>query len=178
MVRARAGSGRTGLRRRALKPVDVPSFEDKPNWFSHVAEECRAIRERAVLIDQTSFAKFEITGAGTEAALQRIAANDLSGPPGKAVYTQLCNEKGGIEADVTLVHVGPDHFYLITGSGFGVRDSGWVAKHLPSIGADPRRHECAGGHQYLRAAFAGYPAIGDGCGYFQCGVSVFRGAPD
>ncbi|HUQ37863.1 MAG TPA: FAD-dependent oxidoreductase [Aestuariivirga sp.] len=115
-----------------VKPVDVPSFEDKPNWFSHVAEECRAIRERAVLIDQTSFAKFEISGAGTEAALQRIAANDLSGPPGKAVYSQLCNEKGGIEADVTLVHVGPEHFYLITGSGFGVRDSGWVTKHLPS----------------------------------------------
>ena len=114
-----------------VKPVDVPSFEDKPNWFSHVAEECRAIRERAVLIDQTSFAKFEISGAGSEAALQRIAANDLSGPPGKAVYTQLCNEKGGIEADVTLLHVGSDHFYLITGSGFGVRDSGWVAKHLP-----------------------------------------------
>jgi 4-methylaminobutanoate oxidase (formaldehyde-forming) len=115
-----------------IKPVDVPSFEDMPNWFSHVAEECRAIRERAVLIDQTSFAKFEITGVGTEAALQRIAANDLSGPPGKAVYTQLCNEKGGIEADATLVHAGPDHFYLITGSSFGVRDSGWVAKHLPS----------------------------------------------
>ena len=114
-----------------VKPVDVPSFEEKPNWFSAVGVECRAIRERAVLIDQTSFAKFEISGAGTEAALQRIAANDLSGPPGKAVYTQLCNEKGGIEADVTLVHVGPDHFYLITGSGFGVRDSGWVARHLP-----------------------------------------------
>jgi len=114
-----------------VKPADVPSFEGKPNWFSTVGAECRAIRERAVLIDQTSFAKFEITGAGAEAALQRIAANDLSGPPGKAVYTQLCNEKGGIEADVTLVHVGPDHFYLITGSGFGVRDSGWVAKHLP-----------------------------------------------
>jgi glycine cleavage system aminomethyltransferase T/glycine/D-amino acid oxidase-like deaminating enzyme len=115
-----------------VEPVDVPSFEDKPNWFSAVGAECRAIRERAVVIDQTSFAKFEITGAGSETALQRIAANDLSGPPGKAVYTQLCNEKGGIEADVTLVHVGPDHFYLITGSGFGVRDSGWVAKHLPS----------------------------------------------
>jgi glycine cleavage system aminomethyltransferase T/glycine/D-amino acid oxidase-like deaminating enzyme len=114
-----------------VTPEDIPSFEDKPNWFSHVAAECRAIRERAVLIDQTSFAKFEITGAGTEAALQRIAANDLSGYPGMAIYTQLCNEKGGIEADVTLIHVGPNHFYLITGSGFGVRDSGWVAKHLP-----------------------------------------------
>ena len=115
-----------------VMPSDIPSFEEKPNWFSHVAEEHRAIRERAVLIDQTSFAKFEITGAGTEAALQRIAANDLSGSPGKAVYTQLCNEKGGIEADVTLVHAGIDHFYLVTGSGFGIRDSGWVAKHLPS----------------------------------------------
>jgi 4-methylaminobutanoate oxidase (formaldehyde-forming) len=115
-----------------VEAIDVPSFEDKPNWFLHVAEECRAIRERAVLIDQTSFAKFEISGAGTEAALLRIAANDLSGPPGKAIYTQLCNEKGGIEADVTLVHAAFDHFYLITGSGFGVRDSGWVAKHLPS----------------------------------------------
>lgn len=111
---------------------DVPSFEGKPNWFEHVAAEHRAIRERAVLIDQTSFAKFEIAGKGAEAALQRIAANDLAGPPGKAVYTQLCNGKGGIEADVTLIHAGPDRFYLITGSGFGIRDSGWVARHLPA----------------------------------------------
>jgi 4-methylaminobutanoate oxidase (formaldehyde-forming) len=112
--------------------VDLPSFEDKPNWFAHVAAEHRAIRERAVLIDQTSFAKFDISGPGTEEALQRIAANDLSGAPGKAVYTQLCNEKGGIEADVTLVHRGPDHGLLVTGSGFGLRDSGWVRRHLPA----------------------------------------------
>lgn len=110
---------------------DVPSFEGRPNWFAHVAAEHRAIRERAALIDQTSFAKFEISGAGAEAAMQRIAANDLSGPPGKAVYTQLCNARGGIEADVTIVHDAPDHFYMITGSGFGVRDGGWLRRHLP-----------------------------------------------
>jgi glycine cleavage system T protein len=114
-----------------VEAKDAPSFEGKPNWFAHVAAEHRAIRERAAIVDQTSFAKFEISGKGTEAALQRIAANDLSGPPGKAVYTQLCNDRGGIEADVTLIHVGPDHFVLVTGSGFGVRDSGWVADHLP-----------------------------------------------
>jgi glycine cleavage system aminomethyltransferase T/glycine/D-amino acid oxidase-like deaminating enzyme len=111
--------------------VDEPSFEGKPSWFAHVAEEVRAIRERAALIDQTSFAKFEIAGAGAEAALQKIAANDLAGLPGKAVYTQLCNERGGIEADVTLLHLGPDNFLLITGSAFGVHDAGWVARHLP-----------------------------------------------
>ncbi len=110
---------------------DIPSFEEKPNWFAHVGAEHKAIRERAAIIDQTSFSKFEISGRGAEAAMQKIAANDLSGPPGKAVYTQLCNEMGGIEADVTLIHDALDHFYLVTGAGFGVRDSGWVARHLP-----------------------------------------------
>jgi len=111
--------------------ADVSSFEGKPNWFDAVGAEHRAIRERAALIDQTSFSKFEISGEGAEAALQRIAANDLSGPPGKAVYTQLCNEKGGIEADVTFMHVAKDRFLMVTGSAFGLHDSGWVAKHLP-----------------------------------------------
>ena len=112
-------------------PHDEPSFEGKPNWFDAVAEEHRAIRERAGLIDQTSFAKFEITGKRTLAALQRIAANDLGGPPGKAVYTQLCNAKGGIEADVTLIHIDDERFLLVTGSGFGLHDSLWVEEHLP-----------------------------------------------
>ncbi len=116
----------------STETCDAPSFEGKPNWFAPVAAELSAIRQRAALIDQSSFAKFEISGPGTESALQRIAANDLSGPSGKAVYTQLCNARGGIEADVTLIHVGPELFYLVTGAGFGVRDSGWVARHLPA----------------------------------------------
>jgi 4-methylaminobutanoate oxidase (formaldehyde-forming) len=111
---------------------DRPSFEDKPNWFDAVAAEHKAIRERVAVIDQTSFSKFRITGPGTEAALQKIAAGDLSGPPGKAVYTQLCNDKGGIEADVTLIHIAPELFYLITGAGFGVRDQAWVKARLPA----------------------------------------------
>jgi 4-methylaminobutanoate oxidase (formaldehyde-forming) len=113
---------------------DIPSFEGKPNWFDAVGEECRAIRERAALIDQSSFSKFEIFGPRAFDALQAIAANDLSGPPGKAVYTQLCNEAGGIEADVTLLHLSENRFRLITGSGFGQRDSDWVSRHLPGDG--------------------------------------------
>lgn len=110
---------------------ETPSFEGKPGWFYAVGEEARAIRERVALIDQTSFSKFEITGQGARAALNRIAAGDLSGEPGRAIYTQLCNEKGGVEADVTLIHAGPERFLLVTGSGFGVRDSAWVRRHLP-----------------------------------------------
>jgi heterotetrameric sarcosine oxidase gamma subunit len=110
--------------------VELGSFEGKPGWFDAVGAEVQAIRERVALIDQTSFSKFEISGNGAFAAMQKIAANDL-GTPGRAVYTQLCNEKGGIEADVTILHLAEDRLWLITGSGFGVRDSHWVARRLP-----------------------------------------------
>ena len=49
---------------------DRASFEEKPNWFDAVAGEHRAIRERVALIDQSSFAKFEISGLGALAAMQ------------------------------------------------------------------------------------------------------------
>jgi 4-methylaminobutanoate oxidase (formaldehyde-forming) len=83
-----------------------PTFEGKPGWFDAVGAEHKAVRERVALIDQSSFSKFEMTGRGAFACLQRLAANDLSGGPGKCTYTQLCNERGGIEADLTIMQTG------------------------------------------------------------------------
>ncbi|HEX9556859.1 MAG TPA: FAD-dependent oxidoreductase [Reyranella sp.] len=115
--------------------IDRPAFEGRPNWFGPVGAECRAARERAVLIDQSSFSKYEISGPGAFAALQRLAANDLDKPKGALVYTQLCNERGGIEADLTFARLDDNRFYMVTGSAFGVRDMGWIRKHLPSDGS-------------------------------------------
>ena len=115
--------------------IDKPSFEGRPNWFGPVGAECRAARERAVLIDQSSFSKYEIAGPGAFAALQRLAANDLDKPAGALVYTQLCNERGGIEADLTFARLDENRFYMVTGSAFGVRDMGWIRKHLPTDGS-------------------------------------------
>jgi sarcosine dehydrogenase len=115
--------------------VDKPSFEARPNWFVPVGNECRAARERAVLIDQSSFSKYEISGSGAFANLQRLAAGDLDKPHGALVYTQLCNERGGIEADLTFARLDENRFYMVTGSAFGVRDMGWITKHLPADGS-------------------------------------------
>lgn len=114
--------------------IDGPSFEGKPNWFGAVGEECRSIRKHVVLIDQSSFTKLEITGSGAHAALDRIAANRVPVDPGGVVYTQLCNPRGGIEADLTIVCVGPERFLVVTGAGFAVRDRQWIEHHLPSNG--------------------------------------------
>jgi len=115
--------------------IDRPSFEGRPNWFAPVGAECRAARERAVLIDQSSFSKYEISGPGAFATLQLLAAGDLDKPQGALVYTQLCNERGGIEADLTFARLDENRFYMVTGSAFGVRDMGWIKKHLPADGS-------------------------------------------
>ena len=112
-----------------VNTVDQPSFEGRPNWFDQVASEHRATRERVALFDLSSFTKFEVTGRGAFEALQRVAANDLDKPDGSVVYTQLCNERGGIEADLTIVRLAADHFYVVTGSGFAVRDGNWLRQN-------------------------------------------------
>lgn len=120
---------------RGTQAVDQPSFEGKPNWFDAVGDECRAIRDRVAVIDQSSFSKLAVTGPGAYHALDRIASNRIPAEPGRAVYTQLCNPNGGIEADLTVVHTGPQQFLVVTGAGFAVRDRSWIERHLPSDGS-------------------------------------------
>lgn len=134
------------FRTKGISAAELPSFESKPGWFDAVAGETRAIREGVALIDQTSFSKYEISGPGAQEALNRIAANDLSGQPGRAVYSQLCNRDGGIEADLTFVHVEADRFLMVTGSGFGVRDASWVRRHLPD---DVKLRDMSGAYAVL-----------------------------
>ncbi len=114
-------------------PSDEPSF-GRANWFDIVGEEHRAARERVAVIDQSSFAKLEIWGPGALDGLQRLAVADLDRPVGNAVYTQLCNERGGIEADLTISRIAEDRFYVVTGTAFGQHDFGWIAAHLPDNG--------------------------------------------
>ncbi|GKX35720.1 MAG: FAD-dependent oxidoreductase [Rhizobiaceae bacterium MnEN-MB40S] len=116
-----------------VKPVDQLAFLD-PGWKAFSASEHQAVRERVALIDQSSFSKFELIGPGACQALQAMAVSNVDKPLGSVIYTQLCNEAGGIEADLTITRLGEDHYYIVTGSGFGVHDSDWIRRHLPKGG--------------------------------------------
>ena len=100
-----------------------------------VSREHKAIRESVALIDMSSFSKFEITGQGALRYLQWLAAGNIDKGEGAVVYTQLLNVKGGIEADLTIMQPAEGTFYVVTGSGFGVRDGGWIRKHMPRDGS-------------------------------------------
>lgn len=117
-----------------VEPVDQLDFLN-PGWKKYAALEHKVVRDNVALIDQSSFAKFEIIGPGALDALQRLCVSNMDKPVGSIIYTQMCNEKGGTEADITFFRLARDRFYLVTGSGFGVHDSDWIKRHLPDDGS-------------------------------------------
>ena len=74
----------------------------RQNWFEHSAAEHRAVRERVGLFDLSSFAKFRLQGRDAARVLNYVCANDVDVRPGRIVYTQWLNARGGIEADLTV----------------------------------------------------------------------------
>lgn len=113
------------------KPEDVYTF-GRPNWFTAVAREHRAVREDAVIFDQTSFAKFSLKGRDAEQALSWIAANNVARKPGSVIYTQMLNDHGGIECDLTAARIAEDEYYIVTGTGFATHDFDWIARNIPA----------------------------------------------
>jgi 4-methylaminobutanoate oxidase (formaldehyde-forming) len=105
------------------------------HWSPSIAAEALATRQAAALFDETSFAKLEVTGPGSVAALQRVAGNDIDRPVGSIVYTQLLDRRGGIQADLTVTRLGDDRFLLVTGTAYGNHDAAWLRTNLPDDGS-------------------------------------------
>ncbi len=112
-------------------PKDVYTY-GRQNWFDAVGREHRACRERVVVIDQTSFAKFQMIGKDAEAALSWICANNVARPAGSLIYTQMLNTRGGIECDLTVARLSPSEFYIVTGTGFATHDFDWIKRAIPA----------------------------------------------
>src|SRR5581483_7268573 len=103
----------------------------RQNWFEHSAAEHKAVREAVGIFDQSSFAKFVVEGADAEAVLNAISANNISVPVGRIVYTQWLNERGGIEADLTITRESETRFLIVSAAATQTRDFAWLQRHIP-----------------------------------------------
>jgi glycine cleavage system T protein len=117
-----------------LAPVYEYSY-GRQNWFEASAHEHRAVRTAAGLFDQSSFAKFRLEGPDAAHVLNRVCANDVDVAPGKMVYTQWLNERGGIEADLTVTRLSESAFLIVTGAETETKDLNWLKRHI-----DPGKH--------------------------------------
>ncbi|WP_149535796.1 GcvT family protein [Siccirubricoccus phaeus] len=137
MAKAGACFGETAGWERAnwfAPPGMAPRYEysyGRQNWFAASAAEHRAVREAVGLFDLSSFAKFVVEGSDAEAVLNRICANDVAVPPGRVVYTQWLNERGGIEADVTVTRESAERYLVVTAAASQTRDLAWLRRNIP-----------------------------------------------
>ena len=129
-----------------------PKYEysyGRQNWFPYAAQEHMAVRETVGLFDQSSFAKFLVQGRDAEAVLQRVCANDVAVPAGKIIYTPWLNERGGIEADLTVTRLAEDCFMVVTGAAVAGRDLHWLKRNIPDDA-----------HAFVTDVTSGYAVLG------------------
>ena len=73
------------------------------------------MRERVGLLDLTSFAKYDVTGAGAESFLNRLFANRMARRQGGIVLAHMLTEDAMIESESTITRMADDHFYVLSG---------------------------------------------------------------
>ncbi|MFT5219264.1 MAG: glycine cleavage system aminomethyltransferase T/glycine [Gammaproteobacteria bacterium] len=111
----------------------TPEYEysfGKQNWFEYNAAEHKAAREKVVLFDQSSFSKYLVQGRDACAVLQRISSADVDVPAGRMVYTHWLNERGGIEADLTVTRIAENQFWVVSGAAQTIKDLHWINSHI------------------------------------------------
>ena len=150
------------------------------HWSPAIEAECLAAGERAVLIDQSSFAKIDVHGPGACAFLDRMCANAVDRPLGSVIYTQLLNARGGIEADVTLVRLATRPLPVRHGHGVRLAQPRLAAPAPARRRVRVRRRHHLGAHVLLPLgpARARHPAAADEDRSLQRGVPLHARAGD
>ncbi len=101
---------------------DLPYSTSAQSWYPIAVREAAEMETGAVLIDLSPFTKIDVDGADALRILQHVATANMDVAVGRAVYTLFLNERGGIEADVTVTRLGADHFRVVSGAATRWRD--------------------------------------------------------
>jgi dimethylglycine dehydrogenase len=112
--------------------VDSNGFT-RQNWHEPVGIECNMLRNSVGVIDISNFAKYLVSGDGSESWLNSIFANRMPKNIGRSCLTPLIGKRGGIAGDFTVTHLEKDKF-LIIGSGMAERYHSRYFKSVPLPG--------------------------------------------
>ncbi len=100
------------------------------NWYPAVEYETKNTRENVGLFDLTAFSKYDLKGKNVHFELQKLCTANIKNEPNKTTYTQMLNEDGGIETDLTVVCFDKEYFRIITSAANRERDKFHILKHL------------------------------------------------
>ena len=133
------------------KNNDNPVYEwGAPYFFSNWQREHQACREGVVMIDMSFMAKFMVQGRDAGVALNRLCTSNIDGPEHTITYTQLLNDDGCLEGDVTVCKLAPEKFLVIATDTMHRHVDTWLQRHLDP---DAKKHvfhsDVTGGYAQL-----------------------------
>jgi dimethylglycine dehydrogenase len=117
-----------------VEAKDQWSFR-RSNYFEHVGNECRRLRESVGVIDLTPFTKHEVTGPGAEAWLDRLVANKVPAKVGRMALCHALTRRGGIRSEFTITKLAEQHYYVVSAGAAERYDGDYLQKMLPSDGS-------------------------------------------
>jgi aminomethyltransferase len=127
--------------------VDFAGWEMPINYGSQI-EEHHAVRQDAGMFDVSHMCALDLIGPDATPYLRHLLANDVARltQPGKALYSCLLNEAGGIIDDLIVYFFTPRHYRIVVNAGTAHKDIAWMRTHLSGFdvelnerrdGADP-----------------------------------------
>lgn len=119
---------------KGMEPKDKYSFR-RTNFHEPVGEEVKAVRERVGLLDLTGFSKFEVSGPGAEAFLDRLVANRLPKKVGRTMLAHALTRKGGVASEFTITRLAEDRFYVISAANAHRHDWDLLNRNAPTDGS-------------------------------------------
>jgi 4-methylaminobutanoate oxidase (formaldehyde-forming) len=113
-------------------PDPGPLSWGRPAWFARWREEHRAAREAVTIMDMSFMGKFLVQGEDAGRCLNRISGNQVDGPAETITYTQWLNERGTLEADLTVTKLAPDRFLVVVTDTMVRHAQTWMKRHIPA----------------------------------------------
>jgi aminomethyltransferase len=117
------------------KMVDFSGW-DMPIHYGSQIEEHHQVRRAAGMFDVSHMCVVDLRGARTRDLLRYLMANDVAkidGQPGKAIYSCMLNERGGVIDDLIIYHMDEVWYRVVVNAGTREKDIKWMHKHAPSF---------------------------------------------
>lgn len=112
------------------KIIDFGGWE-MPVQYAGILSEHEHVREKAGLFDVSHMGELLVEGRGAADYLQNLVTNDISkAQPGRAVYSPICYENGGVVDDLLIYKLAENRFFVVVNAANTDKDEAWFRKHL------------------------------------------------
>ena len=111
------------------KMVDFGGWDMPLNYGSQI-EEHHAVRRDAGMFDVSHMTVVDLRGARCREFLRHLLANDIGKlkKPGKAIYSCMLNERGGVIDDLITYFLGEDFFRMVVNAATRDKDIAWIER--------------------------------------------------